>query len=38
MYRRRMSKSSSRRIFKKKTGVHKINHVNPKAARGGIRL
>jgi hypothetical protein len=38
MKRRGMSRSKSRRQFKKNTGVHKINHVNPRTQRGGIRL
>lgn len=38
MKRRSMSKRSSRRSFKKNTGVHSVNHVNPRNMRGGIRL
>lgn len=38
MKRQRMSKRKSRKDFRKKTGVHKLNRMNPKAMRGGIRL
>lgn len=38
MKRRSLSKKSSKRTFKKNTGVHKVNHVNARAMRGGIRL
>lgn len=38
MKRRPMSKRSSRRLFKRKTGVQKMNSMNPKGMRGGIRL
>jgi len=33
-----MSKSASRKDFRKKSGVHKINVANPRRMRGGIRL
>lgn len=36
--RQRMSKSSSKRSFKKATGVQKMNSLNPRSMRGGIRL
>lgn len=38
MKRRQMSNKSSKRVFKKNTGVQKLNTVNPRAMRGGIRL
>ncbi|QXP44238.1 MAG: hypothetical protein [Arizlama microvirus] len=38
MKRRPMSKSTSKRVFKKNTGVQKMNTMNPRAMRGGIRL
>lgn len=38
MKRKPMSKSASQRTFKKNTGVQKMNTVNPKNMRGGIRL
>lgn len=38
MKRRKMSKKSSKNHFKKNTGVQKLNHVNPRSMRGGIRL
>lgn len=38
MKRRPMSRQNSRRVFKKNTGVHKVNHLNPRKFRGGIRL
>ena len=38
MKRRKMSKNSSRKVFKKNTGVHSMNNINPRALRGGIRL
>lgn len=36
--RRAMRKSESKRVFKKNTGVQKMNTLNPKTMRGGIRL
>nr|QJB20113.1 MAG: hypothetical protein [Microvirus sp.] len=38
MRRKKMSKAGSKRHFKKNTGVHKMNDLNPRAFRGGIRL
>lgn len=38
MKRRAMSKDNSRKVFKKNTGVHTVNTLNPKKFRGGIRL
>lgn len=38
MKRRALSKSASRKHFKKNTGVQKTNHLNPRSMRGGIRL
>lgn len=38
MRRSRMSKGSSKRNFKKNTGIHKVNSANPRRMRGGIRL
>jgi len=38
MKKRPMSKGESRRSFKKNTGVHKMNTLNPRIMRGGIRL
>lgn len=38
MKRRPMSRKSSKRNFKKNTGVHAMNHMNPRTQRGGIRL
>lgn len=38
MKRRPMSKSASKKVFKKNTGVQKLNTVNPRSMRGGIRL
>lgn len=38
MKRKPMSKSSSKRVFKKNTGIHKVNALNPRKFRGGIRL
>jgi hypothetical protein len=38
MKRSKLKKSASRKIFKKNTGVHKVNHLNPRTMRGGIRL
>lgn len=37
-YRKSLSKSSSRKKFRKSTGSKKINHVTRMGARGGIRL
>lgn len=38
MRRSRMSKSKSRRAFKKATGTQRVNNLNPRNMRGGIRL
>lgn len=38
MKRRKMSNQESKRSFKKNTGVHKMNTMNPRNFRGGIRL
>lgn len=36
--RRRMSKGHSKKVFKKNTGIHSMNAMNPRKFRGGIRL
>lgn len=38
MRRRKMSKSHSKKVFRKNTGVQKMNNMNPRTMRGGIRL
>lgn len=38
MKRRPMNKKQSKRVFKKNTGVHTVNSLNPRRMRGGIRL
>ena len=38
MKRTRMSRRSSRRDFRKKTGIHGLNNLNPRIFRGGIHL
>lgn len=38
MKRRKISKKSSKRVFRKNTGVQKVNHVSAGSMRGGIRL
>lgn len=38
MKRKPMSKYSSRRVFRKNTGVNGLNRLNPRKFRGGIRL
>lgn len=38
MKRRRMSHKGSRKVFKKATGVQRMNSLNPRTMRGGIRL
>nr|QJB21108.1 MAG: hypothetical protein [Microvirus sp.] len=38
MKRKSMSRSASKRSFKKNTGVQKANNLNPRNMRGGIRL
>ncbi|UOF78311.1 putative DNA binding protein [Microviridae sp.] len=36
--RKKMSSQNSRKDFKKKTGIHSVNKLNPRKFRGGIRL
>ncbi|AAG45348.1 putative DNA binding protein [Bdellovibrio phage phiMH2K] len=38
MKRKPMSRKASQKTFKKNTGVQRMNHLNPRAMRGGIRL
>lgn len=38
MKRKPMSKAQSKMVFKKNTGVQKMNTLNPRSMRGGIRL
>lgn len=38
MKRKPMNRSASKKVFKAKTGVQKMNHINPRSMRGGIRL
>lgn len=38
MRRKKLRKSYSKKLFKKNTGVQKMNSLNPRAMRGGIRL
>lgn len=38
MRRKQMNRSSSKRIYKKNTGIHAYNNINPRTFRGGIRL
>lgn len=38
MYRKKLNKRASRKVFRKNTGVQKLNKVNPRNMRGGIRL
>lgn len=38
MKRRPLNRHASRKIFRKNTGVHSMNHLNPRKMRGGIRL
>lgn len=38
MKRRPMSRKASKRSFRKNTGIHNKNSLNPRAMRGGIRL
>ncbi|WVR22150.1 MAG: hypothetical protein [Malazfec virus 6] len=38
MRRKKMTKSASRKNFRKNTGVQKTNSLNPRTMRGGIRL
>lgn len=38
MKRRSMSRSTSKKVFKKNLGVQAMNRLNPRRMRGGIRL
>lgn len=38
MKRRPMGRRHSRKSFRKNTGVHRVNTLNPRKFRGGIRL
>lgn len=38
MKRKPMSRTASKKVFKKNTGVQKLNTINPRNMRGGIRL
>lgn len=38
MKRKPMSKNTSKKVFKKNTGIQKLNKLQPKSMRGGIRL
>lgn len=38
MHRKPLSKKQSRKIFKKNTGVQRLNAINPRAMRGGRRI
>lgn len=38
MKRRALSRKASKNNFKKNTGVQKMNTLNPRSMRGGIRL
>lgn len=38
MKRRKMSKRHSQKVFKKATGIQKMNTISPRNMRGGIRL
>lgn len=38
MKRKPMNRSTSKKVFKKNTGVQKMNNINPRNMRGGIRL
>lgn len=38
MRRKKMRYTGSKKYFKKNTGVQKINNLNPRNMRGGIRL
>lgn len=38
MRRRKLSRRASKRSFKKNTGVQRLNRLNPRTMRGGIRL
>lgn len=38
MRRQKMSRKANKASFKKNTGVQKLNNMNPRSMRGGIRL
>lgn len=38
MRRTKMSRKANKKSFKKNTGVQKLNTINPRSMRGGIRL
>lgn len=38
MRRKKMAYKASKRNFRKNTGVNKMNSLNPRTMRGGIRL
>lgn len=38
MRRKQLSRKASKKNFKKNTGVQKMNSLNPRSMRGGIRL
>nr|QJB20671.1 MAG: hypothetical protein [Microvirus sp.] len=38
MKRKPLSKTTSKKVFRKTTGVQRMNTVNPRSMRGGIRL
>ena len=38
MRRRKLKSSVSKKLYKKNTGIQKLNHINPITMRGGIRL
>lgn len=38
MKRKPLSKRASKKSFRKASGVHKLNFINPRKMRGGIRL
>jgi hypothetical protein len=38
MRRSKLGRRASKKIFKKATGVQRINNMNPRVMRGGIRL
>jgi len=38
MRRKAMSHKGSRKAFRKNTGIHSVNTLNPRKFRGGIRL
>lgn len=38
MRRKKMSRTASKIAFKSKTGVQRMNFLNPRSMRGGIRL